>query len=672
MTLAKTWQKRALLVGGIWSALHITMLSALSDLPWLRNVELGVKDALLRLDVTMKDRFSKQVSNKSKEAIVIIDMENAQDYGLERAEAYAGLIEHLIQSGSRGVLLTLPHSIANAPLIPDTASKVRDKLPTIEDPIKKLINDRKKNVVLATKVYTIPRGKIVFPLYNKYLDLGSNNISSDNEKDLTDIQGFFEFFPIFNSKNKFNPIRYPYLALQDFYLEDQVNKSAKFISSTCLAFKKFQSPQTESCNKFPGEIQLKFLDPLNAFNKIPINRLCNVNKANCQNQIDPEIKKEINGKFILLGLPEDDSSYFQLPSPFGKLASVEMQANLLASIIDNSFYRVLGFSLSFGVILAGAALIISLFLLISAQPKKRLLIYGSMIIIGVPIIYSGVIVLAAYFNLILPIVLPISAWILIGNSTIISLLIWRYQEQVSQQKQKLVERTAILSETQKLLSRVATDIHDRPLQELKLVMDRIEELAYDGAIDPRLLRMKHSRIESISLVEKLSNIGQDIRNHLNDIQTIAQKKWTISPELANGLANGIEHRLNLLVSDGKLRLNVTRNIFPLKEPALDITWINDREDIFRFFKEAINNVMKHAQPFNGDATGVTIFLKQEGNQCTLMVMNDGSKTAPAKPNGTGTKNMETVAAGLPNGAWQREWLLEGGVSVHLRWTMPSD
>jgi len=53
-------------------------------------------------------------------------------------------------------------------------------------------------------------------------------------------------------------------------------------------------------------------------------------------------------------------------------------------------------------------------------------------------------------------------------------------------------------------------------------------------------------------------------------------------------------------------------------------------------------------------------------------MNDGSKTAPAKPNGTGTKNMETVAAGLPNGAWQREWLLEGGVSVHLRWTMPSD
>lgn len=685
MTLSNTWRTRALLVGTIWSVVHISTLSIITNLSWLRNLEFEAKDRLLRLDVGLKH-------NKSQD-ITIIGMQGAQDYGLDQDPMiYAELINNILDENPKGVVLNLPLSIATSPgiglpLSSNTSSKTsgtgaldltQNSSSKIEDPIKNLLDKSGKILVLTARWYEIPGNKIVLPTYNKYADGNKflldekNKNQPDDPNPLITVQGFFEFFPNFDSENRFNPIRYPYRSKRKFYLQDEFDKQDNFLSVTCLAAKKFQL-SSDACNK-NKTFQSNFWESKNSFYSIPINQICEHlrnTKRNCRKSIKSEYKN-IEGKIVLVDFPVNDPYSFDISSPFGKLSPVQMQANLLASIINNSFYNVLGWIPSFGIIVAGGGLVVFLFSLIASNLNKCLLKHGIIITLGIPIIYSGAIILIAYFgNLIIPIVLPILTWVAIGNTTSISLLVWRYQERTSKQKQKLIEQTAIISETQKLLSRVATDIHDSPLQDLKLVMDRLEEIEYENSIDLNLLRVKHSKTASISLVDKLAEIGQDIRDHLNDIQTIAQKKWTISSELTHGLAAGIEDRLNLLVQDGKLILKVTKNISPLKEPTLDITWINAREDIFRFFKEAINNVMKHAQLSGGDATEVVVLLKQEGNQCILTVINNGSQSAPSRPNGTGTKTMETIAAGLPNGGWERKWLPEGGVSVNLVWTMPS-
>jgi signal transduction histidine kinase len=49
----------------------------------------------------------------------------------------------------------------------------------------------------------------------------------------------------------------------------------------------------------------------------------------------------------------------------------------------------------------------------------------------------------------------------------------------------------------------------------------------------------------------------------------------------------------------------------LPEPELNSVWIEQREEIYRFFREALNNVIQHAQPPHGTATQVCISLRQE-------------------------------------------------------------
>ena len=115
---------------------------------------------------------------------------------------------------------------------------------------------------------------------------------------------------------------------------------------------------------------------------------------------------------------------------------------------------------------------------------------------------------------------------------------------------------------------------------------------------------------------------------------------------------------------------------PLTEPTLNSLWLEAREDIYRFFKEAIHNVIHHAQPPHGTATQVIVSLKQQDNQAILIIENDCAfldaktfePTAPQRQRGGyGTKLMDTIAAELPNGTIQRITPQEGGLRVELTW-----
>jgi signal transduction histidine kinase len=267
--------------------------------------------------------------------------------------------------------------------------------------------------------------------------------------------------------------------------------------------------------------------------------------------------------------------------------------------------------------------------------------------------------------------LPIPLILLTWGATVFSILIaieLSLQKKLINQQQceidrlQTVEQTAVISQARKLMHRLASDIHDGPLQELKLIMDRLE-----------ILQMESPQLPIDPILDQLSTLGTHLRQHLSDTRAIA---LTITPELRDGLAQGIQTRLTQLVQSGELTLHVIQHLHPLEEPTLNSLWLEAREDIYRFLNEAIHNVILHAQPPHGTATQITVSLEQQNTLCTLTLENDGVPVDPAvfeptpkqrQRGGYGTKLMDTIAAELPEGSLERIPLEAGGLRVQLTW-----
>ena len=171
----------------------------------------------------------------------------------------------------------------------------------------------------------------------------------------------------------------------------------------------------------------------------------------------------------------------------------------------------------------------------------------------------------------------------------------------------------------------------------------------------------------------MTAIGQEIRNKLSNIRDLTEK-MAVTPILQKGLDIGIKTTLEELVNSGKLTLQVITEIQPLQEPQLNSIWIEQREEIYRFFREALNNVIQHAQPPHGTATQVFVSLEQQGNKCILVIANDGAilaSTYRPKKGGYGTKIMDTIANELLDGVWEISVLPNGEVRVTLSWHLPN-
>jgi signal transduction histidine kinase len=272
-----------------------------------------------------------------------------------------------------------------------------------------------------------------------------------------------------------------------------------------------------------------------------------------------------------------------------------------------------------------------------------------------------------WLELHVPIVLPLLILVAIGLLILFALRLNWQRNLISEQKceidsLKTIEQTAVICQTRKLLHRIAADIHDGPLQELKLVMDRLE-----------LLQMNSPDLELNPILDRLEDMGNHLRKHLNQTRAIALE---ITPDLREGLDIGIAKKLQHLVKSGELTLHVIQQLQPLAEPQLKSSWLEAREDIYRFFTEAIANVIHHAQPPQGTATQVKVSLVQQDRLCTLTIENDDEKLDSSileitpqqrKRGGYGMKLMQAIASDLPKGVFSRIALAKGGMRVCLTW-----
>ncbi|MDJ0675035.1 MAG: CHASE2 domain-containing protein [Calothrix sp. MO_167.B42] len=625
-----TWQKAAICLGVGCSFVYGLLLS---NIPVVRKIEDHVNDSLILL----------RKSQQKTDEIVLVDLVEQQ--ALLKPSFYADLSERLLTEKAAVVVLNFPH---------DWQSSTGG-----EDKIIQLVRKYSDRIVLAVRTAAIGQGdkKPTVPIYSHFIPF-KNDTQPEVEVEIEKIQGFFEYeFYDKNQKLLLNPKRKIQSIGEFIRLDDQKTK-IELKSAAWLSWEKYYNflYQKELPIKPPSG-HINFVGKTKTFKSIDIDSLCFITPDQCIVTDDSRKKFEIfRNKIVLIGATQQ-KDYLSVAGK--EMPALEVQANLINSLMTKSLYNTAPDFLHLGVVLFGVVIISKFIIGGITKPGHFHQRWGLLPILGVMGGYGSLYLLCFYNWVIFPIALPMLTWLVTGISLTACLWIAQLLKQDELKQRQLAEKKAAALQARKLLYRIASDIHDHPLQELKVVMDRIEIWQFDNP-----------SLNTEPILEKLLEVNRDIRAQLNDIRTIADK-LKLTPELRSGLDVGIRSRLRELVSSGELTLKIIDNIQSLKEPWLDSAWIDAREDIFRFFREAIANVIRHAQPPQGNATTVKVSLFQSGAECVLMLENDGSfaDSFASKLNGGGygTKIMETIAMELPGGKWERFILDDGGMIVKLVW-----
>ncbi|MDJ0797296.1 MAG: CHASE2 domain-containing protein [Calothrix sp. MO_167.B12] len=628
----------------------------LFNLPVVRNIEDRVNDSLILL----------RKSGKQTDDIALINI-SADKQAFLKPSFYADLSKRLLSERAAVVVLNFPHSWRE--------SKIGG-----EEDIIELVEKHGDRIVLAVRTIATGQGQTpIVSIYNHFLPFKDVQPAVNIEK----IQGFVEYESY--SKNSTVPIRpaRKITSIDKFRSDDQKTaiklKSAAYIrqkisthsigdqkteiklkSAAWLSLEKYYQflNQKEKLSSSPQSGHINFVGTTGKFNSIDIDKLCFIGTSDkCViTENNQQNFPKFRNKIVLVGITQQHDYLYVAGK---QMPATEVQANLINNLMTESLYKIPPNYLQPVIILIGAVIVSQFMISGTTKPGNWHQRWGILPILVVIGGYGSLYLLCFYKGVIFPIALPILIWFATGISLAASLWIAQLLKQDELKQRQLAEKQATVLQTRKLLYRIASDIHDRPLQEIKVVMDRIEIWQFDNP-----------SLNTEPILEKLLSVNRDIRAQLNDIRTIADK-LKLTPELRSGLDMGIRSKLKELVRSGELTLKVIDNIQPLEEPDLDSTWIDAREDIFRFFREAVANVIRHAQPPQGNATTVKVSLFQEGGECVLMVENDGSFTngsaTKGHGGGYGTKIMESIAMELTGGKWERSPSANGGMVVKLVW-----
>ncbi|MEL7084751.1 MAG: CHASE2 domain-containing protein [Cyanobacteria bacterium P01_A01_bin.3] len=567
------------------------------------------------------------------------------DFSPERLN-YAALTQRLLEdAGARTVVLNLPGTFAVPQALGDE---------DLDAPLRRAMEAYADRVVVATRT-SESFGREEIPIYNHFLpiDIVSLRYIVPPES----VQGFVQF-----STDRTGVLRELRFAEQLVRRDSQ--RLQGFFSVERLALSK-----AELATELPTEpFYYKPLTP-GALPIIPIEQVCAPQLVHsCLGSVSEDALQPLRDKIVLVGFVEGspESHPVRLPDG-GQVSAVELQGLALSSLLQGEVFQVVPFSWRAGVmLLAGLGTGVVLTMGLNLRRNGTLLLislWGRVaIVVLLAAVYSGASIVSLLTgHWLWPIAMPAVVAGATTLATLVSLLLIHSRDRL-QAKQRELERMqqeeqeAITRQARKLLYRVATDIHDSELQELKLVMDEIE-----------LLQLDNPALEVDGILTHLQDIGIGIRRELNDARSLASK-FGISPDLKGGLHAGIANHIQQLVADEKLDLLLQVELPPLREPQTS-EWFDAREDIYRFAREAIANVIQHVHPPRGSGTYLQVVLDQTGADCLLQVENDGVELVPAKKGGYGTKAMNTIAQQLPEGKWNRVQTEDRQTIVTLTWSM---
>lgn len=641
MIFHKASQRTALWLGIGWSLLWSLLLS---ELPLIQQLDLSQHDRSLRLNSPH--------TPPSEIVLVTITDTDLKTWELaNKPIIYSKLVDRLLDADAAVVVLNL---LPNWVQTSDHSN----------NPIKNLIRQHSDRLVLV-----LPTSSATQPYPTEWRSYEYFLPFSDKSKPLfppQSILGFAEYEPEAKDPQSYSSTARQASLSGQFILSRNLERIQTLDSAALLALKKFK-PQKQAPQIPQTPIQIHFWGATGTFPTLEARSLLNNNSSIPQ----------IRNKIVLVGFSDTNNpDAFAIRSPVGELMpAVELQANLLASLLTKSFDQIVPLWLQNVVIVLGGILI-SKWVFWGKLNKRARRKYWYWLY---PVFGLSVFGIFSFWlfgqGWILSITLPLFTWTATGLSVFVSLLLGVQRDLINQQQCEIdrlhsIEQTAAISQAKKMLNRLAADIHEGPLQKLKLIMDRLEILQFNGTasnLDP--------------ILDELENLGHHLRQKLNQTRAITLE---ITPELKAGLDVGIKTKLQQLVDSGELTLRVIQHLEPLEEDEFNSLWLEAREDIYHFFCEAIHNVIYHAQPPHGKATQVKISLHQQDTRCTLTIENDSAQVdasvferlaTPARSasqmlrtnSGYGMKLMKIIASELPNGTFEPVALPEGGMRIQLAW-----
>ncbi|MBX2989708.1 MAG: hypothetical protein KF749_00920, partial [Bacteroidetes bacterium] len=180
-----------------------------------------------------------------------------------------------------------------------------------------------------------------------------------------------------------------------------------------------------------------------------------------------------------------------------------------------------------------------------------------------------------------------------------------------------------LLEIERLRVRIASDLHDdigSSLTKISLQSELIQE-----GFEPE---------ERENYLQNIASMSRELVTSMSDIV------WSIDAR-----NDTIENLLDKMRSFGLSTLSAKDIGFSISHSGFEVKKklsVDVRENIYLIFKEAINNVAKHA-----NANSVNVVLRNDSDKCSMLIVDNGKGwEGVERPSGHGTKNMKMRAERL--------------------------
>lgn len=534
-------------------------------------------------------------------------------------------------------------------------------------------------VIVASTSPLRDQTKQIIELDNRLVPISSSDFSPLVE--LKKIYGFFELVPSQTSDISNLAATRRFYPRRSFLRSDNF-ESIDLYNAAYLAYKKSGGSPLAWFDDWQLLLRIEDLEDV-SYGLTEF--LCSTEEPQFADGCSPSnLSIKPTGRVVFIGWsdPQNPIESKFMPSALGDLAASEIQALQFLNFYSQELYQLVPVICRIAIVSVGGLLIggiVSGRFLRLRNANRRQILWA---LLSVPELFAMYVVLigaAMVSGYVLPIVTPLAAWSITALAMGTIQLVQRQkqllqakeiqvraeQQQLHMAQQQTATQEAIIRQVGKRLHRLASDIHNQPLQQLRLGMDRLELLA--------LKQVATADIESS--LEKLDLANQGIRHTLAELRGFARKVnlKSVTPELSQGLEHGIRRYVSKLEENATLQLLCEFRLESLVEDNSNVTWLDMREDIFRCFQEAVANVARHAQPPHGSATRLTIGLVCQEGRCDLSVANDGSFDEDAIATshyGHGSRLMKTLMSDLPGGSWERVLTTDGGVTVRLSWQHP--
>lgn len=186
---------------------------------------------------------------------------------------------------------------------------------------------------------------------------------------------------------------------------------------------------------------------------------------------------------------------------------------------------------------------------------------------------------------------------------------------------KQAEQAAVMDERQRL----ARDLHDSVTQSLY-------SLALFAEAGAKVAQAEHLE----PLKYHLKRIGETAHHALKEMRLLVHELRPLDLE-QEGLVGALHRRLNAVEGRVNIKTRLVAEQLVKLPPVME-------EGLYRISQEALNNALKHA-----DATQVTVYLRAEGDQVELEIVDNGTgfqAEAVERGGGMGLVNMQERAAKL--------------------------